>query len=408
MKATLVALWIATLAAAFGLGRYATPGSEAARLTSLDSFRAALDDTDELSRNFAYSAYLLDLTAEELPDALEALEEQRIWLTEGELRMFMLAWGGIDPAAGFEHVDTWPINLREMARAAAFYAWAYHDPDAALAALETLEAKLERQQLRHQLVTGWAARKDKQGLGLWIEGLPKGQARQRYTGILARAYLREDPDALLAWADSVAVDANDGFKATAFLKAANALGHRDPLRARDWVEGQLENDYARRVAPVVVRHWSQRDAKAALDWSRELANQEDRDRSVANAFREWLKDEPKEAKDWLRANTPALDLDSALRVVVQQTSPKSMERAMEWAERTADPEKREQSVTELALRWRRQDQEAADAWLAEAEISDEARQKITEAPQPSRARPGARRRPQRRPQPGVGAAVEAP
>ena len=202
-------------------------------------------------------------------------------------------------------------------------------------------------------MTGWAAREDKQGLGLWIEALPKGQSRQRYTGILARAYLRDDPDALIAWADSVAVDANDGFKATAFLKAANALGHRDPLRARDWVEGQLENDYARRVAPVVVRHWAQRDAKAALDWSRDLANEEDRDRGVANAFREWVKAEPREAKDWLRTNTPAPDLDSAVRVVVQQTSPKSMERAMEWAERTADPDKREKGVTELALRWRR-------------------------------------------------------
>jgi hypothetical protein len=407
MKATLVALWIATLVAAFGLGRYVVPDSEAARLSSLDSFRAALDDTDELSRTHAYTAYLLDLSAAELPEALEALEAQRIWLTEAELRMFMLAWGEIDPGAGFEHVDTWPVNIREMARAAAFYAWAYHDPDGALAALESLEARLERQQLRHQLVTGWAAREDKQGLGLWIEALPKGQSRQRYTGILARAYLRDDPDALIAWADSVAVDANDGFKATAFLKAANALGHRDPLRARDWVEGQLENDYARRVAPVVVRHWAQRDAKAALDWSRDLANEEDRDRGVANAFREWVKAEPREAKDWLRTNTPAPDLDSAVRVVVQQTSPKSMERAMEWAERTADPDKREKGVTELALRWRRQDQEAADAWLAEAEISDEARQKITEARKPARARPGPQRRPQRRPRPGAGAA-EAP
>ena len=136
MKATLVALWIATLVAAFGLGRYVVPDSEAARLSSLDSFRAALDDTDELSRTHAYTAYLLDLSAAELPEALEALEAQRIWLTEAELRMFMLAWGEIDPGAGFGHVDTWPVNIREMARAAAFYAWAYHDPDGALAALE--------------------------------------------------------------------------------------------------------------------------------------------------------------------------------------------------------------------------------------------------------------------------------
>lgn len=320
----------------------------------------------------------------------------------------MLAWGRIDPGAGFEHADSWPQNMREMARAAGFYALAYHDPDGAIAALDALETRIERQQLRHQLVTGWAARKDKRGLGTWIENLPESQSRQRYTGILARAYLRDDPDALLAWADSVAVDANDGYKATAFLKAANALAHQYPLRARDWVEGQIENDYARRVAPVVVRHWAQRDAKAALDWSVELTDREDRDRAVGNAFRQWVNDEPKTAKDWLRANTPNPNLDAAVRVVVQQTTPKSMERAIEWAERTSDPEKREKSLTDLALRWRRQDQEAADAWLAQADLSDEARKKITEAPKPGRAGPGPRRRPPRRPQPGTGMAAAAP
>jgi hypothetical protein len=400
MKATLVALWLVTLAAAYGLGYSAAPGSGSADLSSIDSFRTALEDSNQLTRTFRFSAYLQDLTADELPDALEALEAQHLWLGDGELTMFMLAWGAIDPAAGFEYADRWPASLREMGRTAAFYSWAFYDPEGARAALDGLESRSERQGLVHQLVLGWSAGEHKQGLGDWIAAMPKGPGRQRYAGILARALLRENPEALMAWADSVPVDANDDFKPTAFLKAANILAHEDPLLARDWIEGQLENDYARRVAPVVVRRWAQDDAQAALAWSRTLADEEDRERSAANAFREWLNSEPKEAKDWLRANTPAPDLDSALRIVVQQTTPKSMKRAMGWAERTFDPERRERAIADLAARWQRQDPEGMNAWLAQAEISDETRKRIAEAPEPKRAPPSAGRRPHRRPRPG--------
>jgi len=399
MKATFAALWLITLAAAFGLGHYAAPRSESADPSSIDSFRTALTDSNPLSRTYRFSAFLNDLTAEELPDALEALEAQHLWLEDGELTMFMLAWGDIDPAAGFEYTDSWPANLREMGRTAAFYAWAYHDPEGARAALASLESN-EKQGLNHQLVLGWSAGEHKQGLADWIAAMPAGPGRQRYTGILARALLRESPEALMAWADSVPVDANDDFKPTAFLKAANILAHQDPLLARDWIEGQLENDYARRVAPVVVRRWAQDDAQAALAWSRELADDGDRERSSANAYRAWLEDEPKQAKDWLRANTPASDLDSAVRIVVQQTTPKSMKRAMGWAERISEQEKRERTMVDLAARWRRQDPEGMNAWLAQAEISDETRTRIEEAPEPKRKPPSMGRRPPRRPRPG--------
>jgi len=399
MKATLAALWLLSLVVVFGIAHFLLPSAEARRLSSSASFRNALDEPNDLLRSYHMSAFLTDMTAAELPDALEALEARRLWLSPEDLRLFTLAWARFDPAGALEHLSTWPESSREMARGAAFYAWAYYDPTAALEALEAVESEREQAQLQYELVAGWSSRPETQDLSDWITALPESQTRQRYAGLYARALLRRGPETLLAWADAVPVDANDGFKATAVLKAAHTLAHQDPLRAKDWIEGQVGQSYAARVAPAVVRQWAKSDPEAALEWSRTLPSAVDRDRAVGQAYRAWLQLAPEEATEWLRANTPSASLDSALRILMQSALNKSPERAMEWAERMETPEKREQSVREAAIRWKRVDSDAMEAWLADAAISDELRQEIIETPTGPK-RPGRQpmaRRPRRRP-----------
>jgi len=378
MRAILLALWLLSVVVAFGVAHYLVPSAETLRLRSSDSFRSALDENNDLLRSYRMSAFLKDMTAAELPAALEAIEDRRLWLSPEDLRLFALSWARFDPAGALEEFSAWPANARDMARGAAFYAWGYYDPTAALEALDAVESKPEMAQLQFELVAGWSNRDDTQDLSDWIAALPESQTRQRYAGYYARALLRRGPETLLAWADSVPVDANEDFKATAVLKAAHTLAHQDPLLAKDWIEGQIGQSYARHVAPAIVRQWSKSDPRAALDWSRTLTPDDDRDRGVTQAYRSWLQLEPEAATEWLRANTPSASLDAALRVAMQTAAQKSPERAMEWAERMEDPKKRDQSVREVALRWKRTDPEAMEAWLADAEISDDLRRVIVE------------------------------
>jgi hypothetical protein len=399
MRATVAALWLLSLVAVFGIAHYWVPSAEARRLASIASFRSALDEPNDLVRTYRMSAFLQGMTAAELPDALQALEARHLWLSPEDLRLFTLAWARFDPAGALARLSTWPENARDMARGAAIYAWAYYDPSAALKAVEAVESKPERAQLQYELVAGWSSRDQIQDLSDWITALPEGQTRQRYAGSYARALLRRGPEALLAWADAVPVDANDGFKATAVLKAAHTLAHQDPLRAKDWIEGQLDQSYARHVAPAIVRLWAKSDPKAALDWSRALASEDDRNRSVSQAYRAWLQIDPEQATEWLRTNTPSDSLDMALRIEMQSALTRSPKTAMEWAERMENPKRREQSVREVAIRWKRMDPEAMGAWLAKASISDELRHAITETPT-GPSRPGRQplvRRPRRRP-----------
>ena len=406
MKVILAALWLVTLVAAYGVGQFANTGSKTASVASLESFRSALGEKDPIERSYGFSAFVRSMTEDQLPEAVEAFEAGRAWLSQEELRLFMLAWARYDAAGAFERVDARTEGNGEMARGAAIYAWAFYDPSAALEALNGVENRFAQKRLRTDLVNGWSASAYKWELGEWIATLPESDAKQRYTGTLARALLRDGPEELIAWVEAVPAQPDVNFKNLAVLKAMNALAHKHCLRAVKWIDEHRDQEYAQNAGPIVVRHWSRDDPKAALFWGLELADPKHRDRAVDYSFRPWLEREPEVAEAWLRAEAPSTALDPAVGIMVRETMASSFEGAMEWAEKIEDPKKKEANILDLALRWRGRDSEAADAWLAGADVSDEMRQRILEGPRAAGGRRDAGRPPPLRRRRGE--AAEAP
>lgn len=380
MKAKFLILWPVTLVVAFGVGHRMADRSTATRLASTESFRSAFGEASELDRTHGVASFLQGLTPENLPGALEVIDEQRPWLQDTELRMIMLAWVKIDAAEMFASVQEWPERKRDLALTAAAYAWAFHDPERAFEAIEAVTIPDMERLLTDSAVAGWIVRDDREGLTEWIEAMPKGTRRQRLTGILARRLLQQGPEEMMAWADSVPEDAHDGFKETVVLKAGNALAQMDPLRAKDWIGGQLDKEYAQSVASVIVRHWGDEDSMAATIWAQTLPAGEHRDRAVSRAFRTWLLQDPDAAQTWLLANTPDPALDPALAILIQRNGREQMETALTWSDLIENDADREKVVIVMVRGWRQRDPEAADAWLAEAELSNAARNKIISRP----------------------------
>jgi hypothetical protein len=338
------------------------------------------------------------MTEDQLPEAVEAFEAGRMSLSDHELRLFMLAWARYDAAGAFAQVNASTEGNRDMAQSAAVYAWAFYEPSAALEALDGIKGRRAKTRLHTELVNGWSTSAHKWDLGEWIATLPESDEKQRYMGTLARGLLREGPEELIAWVESVPAQPDHNFKNLAALKAMNALAHKHHPRAVEWIEKHKDQEYAQKAGPIVVRHWSREDPKAALLWGLEFPDPYKRDVAVGYAFRPWLESEPEAAEAWLQAETPSAVLDSAVRIMIRETMPGSFEGAMEWAERIEDPTKREASIIDLAHKWRRRDAEAADAWMAGADVSDEMRQQILEGPKTAGRRrrgggpPGLRRR----------------
>jgi hypothetical protein len=389
MKVILAALWLATLAAAYGAGHFAATGSRTSSVTSLESFENALAERDLIERSYGYSAFVRNMTEDQLPEAIEAFEAGRMWLSEEEMRLFLLAWARYDAPGAFERVNGWTEGNREMAQAAAVYAWALNDPIAASEAVNGVQSRFAQARLRIELVNGWSASSEKWALGEWIATLPDGDAKQRFMGALSRGLLRDGPEELIAWVESVPAEPDPNFKNLAALKAMNTLAHKHYLRAAEWIDANADQECARNAGAVVVRHWSRADPKAALDWGLEFSDETQRDRAVGYAFPAWLEAEPEVAEAWLEARVPSAALDSAVRIMVRHTMSTSFEGAMVWAEKIENPQKRGSSVVDLAQKWHRQDTEAAEAWMASADLSDEMRQQILEGPRAG----GQRRRP---------------
>jgi hypothetical protein len=377
-------LWLGAVAAAFLLGRSLTPSNVGGQAVDVQAFRAALSDPDWIARGFTISVYLAQLDSAQLPAAIDVVEDRRRWMTQDELRLFMIAWARIDAPGAFSRALEWPDHTRSKGAGAALYAWALVDPNAAREAMERQDDAELRQLLVDRLVAAWAHGSDKQGATEFVAGLGHSKKRERYTSVLAREVYAGGPDALIAWADALVKGPHAKYGAVAFGKAAGVLAQDDPERAARWVEANIGRSWAFDAPSIVGRHWADGDPIAALTWLRTLSRGRARDRAVAMTFRHWLLDRPIEAEDWLGAEPRDRTIDTARALLIRHLAPTSPSAARDALELIADPLIREESVVQIAWSWRRNDPAAADAWMEEFELSDEAKALISSKQRPPR------------------------
>ena len=300
MRGAAIGVVVLALAAGFGLGRWTAPRSDW-ELSTLASFRWALDDPDWLVRTYRMSAYLQDLTPEQLPDALALVEANLPWLTTDEIRLFMFAWTRLDPAGALEHALGWPQPFNRNGAGAALYAWAFRDPRAALAAFGPLDDGSRLSEfLQGRLVAGWAHGPHKESASDYIATLPEGSRRLSYVAMLAWELSKQGPDAVIRWAEAVP-DADADYKSAVFFKAAGTLAGIDPPGTAKWVGRHAERSYADGALLAVARSWVASDGAAAMTWLAELPAGEQRERLRADAGRAWLRREPVAARVWLES-----------------------------------------------------------------------------------------------------------
>jgi hypothetical protein len=368
----------AALGAAALLGRLSAPRPERGEAAPIASFERALEERDWLARSHAVSAFLQRLGPEELPEALGALERRRAWLGQDELRLFMLAWARFDAPAAFERALSWPGRSRRTAAGAAIYAWGFHDPEAALRALESVQDAQLRDFLRTRLVSGWARSRHKEPANRYIASLPEGAQRDSFAGMLARELNEEGPEAVIRWAEATP-DVVPSYKATVFRKACAALAATDPEAAVRFAAAHAGRDYAAGATGVIAGRWANLDPRASLDWLVALPADAERDAAVSDAFGQWVAFARVEAEGWLRSATPASALDPAVRVLVRLTNQEgSPEEAVEWAKRIEAPELRDEVIVAVGRAWMRRAPRAAGSWLARSGLPEGVRASIEE------------------------------
>jgi hypothetical protein len=333
MKWTAVIFVALALPLSFWLGRASAPAQES-ELASVASFRRSLEDPDWLTRSHRFSAFLVGLKPENLPDALEALEPHLPGLLTDEFRMFMLAWSRFDPRGAFEHARAWPPQIRRNAGGAVMYAWGFRNPLEAVRELKNVRNVEMREFWAARMLAGWAHGEFRDSASDYIAKLPKSSARLAFLGTLAWEISKESPEAVMRWAEGVP-DNPPRFKQAVFLKAATTLAGIDAALAARWLRDHVDHDYAYDALLVTARSWALSDPRAAMSWLIELPPGKKRAAAVKDGFASWHRHAPNQAERWLRSASPAPAVDSAVRFMVEQARSENPKAARKWAARIA-------------------------------------------------------------------------
>ena len=133
-----------------------------------------------------------------------------------------------------------------------------------------------------------------------------------------------------------------------------------------------------------------------MAWLGEQPAGELRDQAVREAYGEWSGADPRRARDWLVEEKPAALRDPALEFKAQRIGAHEPERALGYCERIGDSARRQRCLESTAKPWYAKDAVAAETWLQQSSLDDEARSRVRELAKPKEQqgrKPGRPRRP---------------
>jgi hypothetical protein len=408
-RGVIVALWIATVAAAFGIGWIASPPHASPVPDDLAaSLRSALGEGDVIERQERTASLLKGLDADAVPEVVALYERMIPLIDASELGAFFAAWARFDPLGALDHARGWRRQevwtQREIGVRAVIRAWAQREPLAAREAVAQIGINTPslREPLRQSLVAGWAhSPRGHEGLAAFIAELPPLHARFEILETVAEELVRGGgaEAVLLGWAEPILRDEGHKpvMKRAVFRTAAGAAAQLDPERTAAWTVQHSQADYAQDGVGIVAEHWGRLDGAAAMAWLGEQPPGEGLDEAIRDAFGQWTRVDPRGALKWLGSEESSALRDPARELKAQRLGEHEPERALEWCERIEDEDRRLSCLESVAMGWYAKDAVAAETWLQESSLDEEARRRVREVAAPKRRQPGEARRQRQRP-----------
>lgn len=383
-KPTVAVLGIILALAGFALGRYTGSQEEASAPAPAaapgSSISDVLAEPDPVARVAHLAALLQNLGPEAAPEAREILERPQFDYGVAELELLVRFWAHYEPeAAANWALSTAPEGCPLAAVTPSVEEWATQDPRAAAEALRSMTSMPgpDSQPAELALLHGWFA-SGQPGLPDYIRDMGISFERQRALGVLASLmYERDGAEALRSWAQGVPDD-DKRFKLDVYRQVGAQLAKVDPPAAVEWCNANCEGPYGSNMRALIALHWAARDGEAAMQWLATAPAGKQRDQAVQSAYGAWLRRDRDGAVAWVRAmgvgGVPEWFRPAVGRFVMalQQQDPIA---AVEWVQLIPDEEKRELALISIFRHWRYRDEAAAEEWLAQSPLSEEARER---------------------------------
>ena len=339
----------------------------AVRLAARDPFRAlqrALALGDSTSRTEAVSRIAADWARRD-PEAALALADT---IEDGPLRRnyrtaVLSTWARIDPDAALAHVRANRYAGELMENLSVFMSLASADPDAVLDFADGLPA--DQRRVVQQFALRALAERDPYSAIAKLDAIPNKADRDQLLPMIAQAFAQRDPDGALDWVKSL-----QPTPPNVLMSVINGISAVDPGRAVDLVlEGELGTAQPSVVPMMLISSvLSGRQDSARLEAvaDRLLASNDINATSqIGTLMSVWSRNDPDAALEWLVRNAERAGPPAVAQVASQLAANDPVAAAS--AIDRLPPHLQGDWLQNVAAGYAQYDPEAAAAWILQHE-----------------------------------------
>ncbi|MFK7898129.1 MAG: hypothetical protein AB8G23_20020 [Myxococcota bacterium] len=333
-----------------------------------------LVEPDPHARTQALLNYFKGATGADLPEIEAAYSEARPFLDPVSVSLLAQWWVQFDPVAAYNDGLNAVWMERRLWASAVFREWARIAPEAALEmamAIPKESGQEWRRTVSLALIRGWfdGGAEPAPLLDL-IFRLPLGRPQKESLDILlVRLMEREDTAQAMAFVEGLPEGPLRPLKLDAFKRMATVLTQEDPALGVAWVEKHGSGPFGKNLAIRVGRVWGRVGGAPALDWAMQLpADTPDRDRVLVEAFRGWSSNDAAGSLEWVKQQEATPAIAGVLKLSVQREAREDAKAAIDRASAVEDQALRNSLLAEAGRIWINLDREAAEAWIATAEL----------------------------------------
>lgn len=306
--------------------------NKAAGVFSAIELQTILEDSDPVSRLKNILEYADGLPSDEIPDVLAALRQSMGKGKELEVISHVL-----------------------LTR------WAQSDPDAAYACLSDFSYKKKGWSSSSLLASLTAM--DPRRASDWItdpnNDLSRyGRSAGRMSEVVAGEWVRQDPDAAFAWAQSLP----DAYQADTVAEVLSYIAGSDPEQATSMAMAMEPGKVRSEVIGDLAESWAGTSPTEAVAWAESLEGTE-RAGAMRETIDEWAKGDPSSVAEYLDQLAARESIDPYLRSVASRWSRQEPSKAAEWVVGQSEGAGTRDAMGYVMWNWTRQDPEAAGEWL---------------------------------------------
>ena len=259
--------------------------------------------------------------------------------------------------------------------------WVKTDQTAALAWLDSLDLRGDAGRNVHsQFMHNWA-NEDAAAASRYALGIQDEKTRQQAIGSLVSAWGNNDPVAARDWIMNSLDGESKNQSLNSLIQNLNYQDHTMALQYYQEATANLPQEVIDKsfgsTASQLASSWAQHDLKAASQWVLNLPEGETRSNSIRSMVDDLGDHDIKQAAEFVNTLAVGKERDRAVEVLVydlgNQGDPES---AFDWAASVSDDSQRENLIRNAAHRWKESDLAAAQAAVAGANISSEAKDSI--------------------------------